>query len=120
MGCFTGKSAVVAKLVESDLATKPVESDLATKPADSDVATKPVETTEPTELTAPRDPAEARTLDALVPLAPVPAANVAAAEERIAEPSLDRVEYRAITLEQLNTLILDEVENRADAEGAFR
>ena len=32
-------------------------------------------------------------------------------------PSLDRVEYRAITLEQMNTLFREEVEGRADADG---
>ena len=32
-------------------------------------------------------------------------------------PSLDRVEYRAITLEQMNTLFREEVESRADADG---
>ena len=32
-------------------------------------------------------------------------------------PSLDRVEYRAITLEQMNTFFREEVESRADADG---
>ena len=32
-------------------------------------------------------------------------------------PSLDHVEYRAITLEQMNALFREEVESRADADG---
>ena len=44
-------------------------------------------------------------------------AVIAAAVAVVAGPSLDRVEYRAITLGQANALFEEEIENRADAQG---